>query len=104
MQWQDLISNRWIWYWKWSELGGALAETFLEVFYERGAYGVITTHYANLKLLANELPHVTNANMLFDEKTLLPGMLQFLLVNTTLNDFILVLKEFGDLVHFVSPE
>ncbi|HUH46949.1 MAG TPA: hypothetical protein VLZ54_07340, partial [Arenibacter sp.] len=54
------------------ELGGALAETFLEVFYERGAYGVITTHYANLKLLANELPHVTNANMLFDERSLEP--------------------------------
>ncbi len=54
------------------ELGGALAEIFLEVFYERGAYGVITTHYANLKLLANELPHATNANMLFNGKTLEP--------------------------------
>jgi DNA mismatch repair protein MutS2 len=54
------------------ELGGALAETFLEVFYERGAYGVITTHYANLKLLANELPHISNANMLFNSKTLEP--------------------------------
>jgi DNA mismatch repair protein MutS2 len=54
------------------ELGGALAETFLEVFYEREAYGVITTHYANLKLLANELPHISNANMLFDGKTLEP--------------------------------
>lgn len=54
------------------ELGGALAETFLEVFYERGAYGVITTHYANLKLLANELPDISNANMLFDGKTLEP--------------------------------
>ncbi|MEL6917506.1 MAG: DNA mismatch repair protein MutS [Bacteroidota bacterium] len=54
------------------ELGGALAEAFLEVFYERGAYGVITTHYANLKALADELPHTTNANMLFDSKTLEP--------------------------------
>ena len=54
------------------ELGGALAEAFLEVFYERGAYGVITTHYANLKALANELPHATNANMLFDDKSLEP--------------------------------
>lgn len=54
------------------ELGGALAETFLEVFYEREAYGVITTHYANLKLLANELPHISNANMLFNGKTLEP--------------------------------
>ena len=54
------------------ELGGALAETFLETFYEREAYGVITTHYANLKALASELPHATNANMLFDSKTLEP--------------------------------
>ncbi|NQZ43635.1 MAG: DNA mismatch repair protein MutS [Flavobacteriaceae bacterium] len=54
------------------ELGGALAEAFLEVFYERKAYGVITTHYANLKLLANELPHMTNANMQFDNRTLEP--------------------------------
>ena len=54
------------------ELGGALAETFLEVFYEREAFGIITTHYSNLKLLGNELPHIVNANMLFDEKTLLP--------------------------------
>ncbi|MEO1486450.1 MAG: DNA mismatch repair protein MutS [Bacteroidota bacterium] len=54
------------------ELGGALAEAFLEVFYEREAYGVITTHYANLKALANELPHVTNANMRFNSKTLEP--------------------------------
>ncbi|WP_224490450.1 endonuclease MutS2 [Robertkochia flava] len=54
------------------ELGGALAETFLEVFYERASYGIITTHYANLKMLANELPHATNANMMFDRKTLEP--------------------------------
>ncbi|WP_067034143.1 endonuclease MutS2 [Allomuricauda sp. CP2A] len=54
------------------ELGGALAEAFLEVFYEREAYGVITTHYANLKALANELPHVTNANMRFNSQTLEP--------------------------------
>ncbi len=54
------------------ELGGALAEAFLEVFYEREAFGIITTHYANLKMLANELPAITNANMLFDTRTLKP--------------------------------
>ena len=54
------------------ELGGALAETFLEEFYHRGAYGIITTHYSNLKVLANELPFMQNANMMFDEKTLEP--------------------------------
>ncbi|HKK11999.1 MAG TPA: hypothetical protein VJ945_04165, partial [Flavobacteriaceae bacterium] len=54
------------------ELGGALAEAFLEEFYHRGSYGIITTHYSNLKLLANELPHMQNANMMFDEKSLEP--------------------------------
>lgn len=54
------------------ELGGALAEVFLEEFYHREAFGIITTHYTNLKMLANELPYATNANMLFDEKSLEP--------------------------------
>ena len=54
------------------ELGGALAEAFLEEFYSRQAFGIITTHYSNLKLLANELPHAINANMQFDSKSLEP--------------------------------
>ena len=54
------------------ELGGALAEVFLEVFYDRNAFGAITTHYSNLKILANELPHMTNANMQFDGASLQP--------------------------------
>ena len=54
------------------ELGGALAEVFLEEFYHRKAFGVITTHYANLKILANELPYAVNANMLFNDKTIEP--------------------------------
>ena len=54
------------------ELGGALAEVILEDFYERHALGLITTHYSNLKLLANELPAMQNANMQFDNKTLEP--------------------------------
>ncbi len=54
------------------ELGGALAEIFLEEFYHKKAFGIITTHYSNLKVLANELDHVTNANMQFNERTLEP--------------------------------
>ena len=54
------------------ELGGALAEIFLEEFYEKKAFGIITTHYANLKVLASELENVSNANMHFNEKTLEP--------------------------------
>jgi DNA mismatch repair protein MutS2 len=54
------------------ELGGALAEVILEDFYAREAFGIITTHYSNLKLLANELPEMVNANMQFNNKTLEP--------------------------------
>ena len=54
------------------ELGGALAETFLEVFHERKSFGIITTHYANLKKMAQETEGVNNANMLFDSKSLEP--------------------------------
>ncbi len=54
------------------ELGGALAETMLEDFYDREAFGLITTHYANLKALADEMPAMVNANMQFNDKTLEP--------------------------------
>ena len=54
------------------ELGGALAEIFLEEFYHKKAFGIITTHYSNLKVLAAELENVTNANMQFDERSLEP--------------------------------
>lgn len=54
------------------ELGGALGEVFFEEFYDRKSFGVFTTHYTNIKLLAEELPQAKNASMLFDEKTLTP--------------------------------
>lgn len=54
------------------ELGGALAETFLEVFFERKSFGIITTHYANLKKMANETEGIANANMRFDSNSLEP--------------------------------
>lgn len=54
------------------ELGGALAEAFLEYFYEKKSFAVITTHYTNIKVRIEELPHAKNAAMLFNEKTLEP--------------------------------
>ena len=54
------------------ELGGALAEAILEEFYNNGGFGLITTHYSNLKALADEMPAMCNANMQFDRKTLEP--------------------------------
>jgi len=45
---------------------------YVYLIYEREAFGIITTHYANLKMLANELPAITNANMLFDAHSLRP--------------------------------
>ncbi|MAY82924.1 MAG: DNA mismatch repair protein MutS [Flavobacteriales bacterium] len=54
------------------ELGGALAEVFFEEIYEKKCFGVITTHYSNIKLRAAQMPEAINANMLFNRKTLKP--------------------------------
>jgi DNA mismatch repair protein MutS2 len=54
------------------ELGGALAEVILEELARKQAMGIITTHYTNLKLLADKLDGVINASMLFNPETLLP--------------------------------
>ncbi|HBK83683.1 MAG TPA: DNA mismatch repair protein MutS, partial [Flavobacterium sp.] len=49
-----------------------LAEVFSETLYDMKVYGVFTTHYTNIKIRTEELPFATNANMLFDKKTLQP--------------------------------
>jgi len=54
------------------ELGGALAEVFFEELYGRKSLGAITTHYANIKLLVDQLPEAINASMLFDRESLEP--------------------------------
>lgn len=54
------------------ELGGALAEAFLEFFYDKKSFAIITTHYTNIKLVIEQLPNAQNAAMLFDENSLEP--------------------------------
>jgi DNA mismatch repair protein MutS2 len=54
------------------DLGGALAEVFFEEVYNRKSFGVITTHYGNIKLKAAHLKHALNASMLFNTETLEP--------------------------------
>ncbi len=54
------------------ELGGALAEVFFEELYRKKAFGVVTTHYANIKLKAAELQNAINGCMLFDKESLAP--------------------------------
>ena len=54
------------------ELGAALAEVFFEQMYALQTFAVITTHYSNIKLKADELPEATNGCMLFNEKDLSP--------------------------------
>lgn len=53
-------------------LGGAMAEAVLEKLISNGAYGVITTHFGNLKLIAERHPEVINAAMLFDIEEMRP--------------------------------
>ncbi|TNE52950.1 MAG: DNA mismatch repair protein MutS [Bacteroidetes bacterium] len=54
------------------ELGGALAEVFFEELYNKKSYGVITTHYNNIKLKADRLKNAYNGCMLFDSDSLEP--------------------------------
>src|SRR5690606_40562001 len=53
-------------------LGGAFAEVILEEMARKHAYGIVTTHYLNLKVMANKTPGIINGAMAFDEKNLLP--------------------------------
>lgn len=54
------------------QLGGAIAEAVLEQFEKKGTYGVITTHYSNLKLAAERMENLVNGAMLFDVNELRP--------------------------------
>ncbi len=52
--------------------GGAIAESVLEKLNEKTAFGVVTTHYANLKTLARKENGIANAAMLFDTRVMKP--------------------------------
>ena len=49
-------------------IGGAIAEAVLKRFVEKGTFGVITTHYQNLKHFAEDTPGVVNGAMLYDRQ------------------------------------
>lgn len=53
-------------------LGGAFAEVIMEELGHKHAMGIVTTHYLNLKVMANKTPGIINGAMAFDEKTLMP--------------------------------
>jgi DNA mismatch repair protein MutS2 len=53
-------------------LGGAFAEVIMEELARKHAIGIVTTHYLNLKVMANKTPGIVNGAMAFDEKNLLP--------------------------------
>jgi len=53
-------------------LGGAFAEVILLELLKKHAYGIVTTHYLNLKVMANKTAGIINGAMAFDEKSLQP--------------------------------
>ncbi len=53
-------------------IGGAIAESVLEKFVEKGCYGVITTHYSNIKYFASNHQGVINGSMSFDVQAIRP--------------------------------
>ncbi|MBE0638540.1 MAG: Smr/MutS family protein [Bacteroidales bacterium] len=54
------------------QLGGAIAEAVLEHLNQKEAFGVVTTHYGNLKQLAGRTPGLINGAMLFDTREMRP--------------------------------
>lgn len=54
------------------QIGGAIAQAILEQLAGTGCYGVITTHYQNLKKFAEDTPGFTNGAMLYDRARLEP--------------------------------
>ncbi len=54
------------------EIGAAIAEALLERFNHQKSFGVITTHYQNLKHFANENEGVVNGAMLYDRHLMQP--------------------------------
>lgn len=53
-------------------LGGAFAEVILEELVKKHSMGIVTTHYLNLKIMANKTAGIVNGAMAFDEKHLMP--------------------------------
>ena len=53
-------------------IGGAIAEAILEKLLEKGCYGVITTHYANIKYYASNTEGIANGAMQFDVQRIRP--------------------------------
>lgn len=53
-------------------LGGAFAEVIMEELGHKHSFGVVTTHYLNLKVMANRVPGIINGAMQFDEENLSP--------------------------------
>ena len=54
------------------ELGGAIAESILEQLNEQRCFGLITTHFYNLKGFAQRTPGLANGAMLYDFKEMKP--------------------------------
>jgi len=54
------------------QLGGAIAEAILLELNKKQSFGMVTTHYANLKLLADNHEGIINGAMLFDTKFMQP--------------------------------
>ncbi|HZW70001.1 MAG TPA: DNA mismatch repair protein MutS, partial [Hanamia sp.] len=53
-------------------LGGAFAEVIMEELAKKHSLGIVTTHYLNLKVMANKVSGIINGAMAFDEKNLKP--------------------------------
>lgn len=54
------------------QIGGAIAQSLLKRFNDKGMWGIVTTHFQNLKLMAEDTPGLINGSMLYDRHLMRP--------------------------------
>lgn len=54
------------------QIGGAIAQALLDDFNAAGMWGIVTTHYQNLKQMASETPGIMNGSMVYDRQHMKP--------------------------------
>lgn len=54
------------------QIGGAIAQALLKEFNEKNMWGIVTTHFQNLKKFAGETPGLINGSMLYERREMRP--------------------------------
>ncbi len=84
------------------QIGAAIAQAVLDQFVKIGMWGIITTHYQNIKKFADETPGLINGSMLYDRQLMQP--LFRLLIGTPGSSFAVEIARKIGLPSFIISE